>query len=126
MDSGCDTEVLPESLLPNLPNNGVYDIVVEVDCLVDDGKQRQRSDESHCGGEPIKCGRKGTVKHGRNEQANRKIRKYVLPLADVRKEPVASVNLVPEPVVIEHPNGKDVLAVVPDVQYQPPMIDVAN
>jgi hypothetical protein len=44
----------------------------------------------------------------------------------MRQEPVAVVNLVPEPVVIEHPDGKDVLAVVPNVQYQPTMIDVAN
>ncbi len=48
-DSGCDTKVLPESLLSDLPDNRVYDIVVEIDCLVDDGKQRQRSDESHRG-----------------------------------------------------------------------------
>ena len=34
-NSGCDTKVLPESLLSDLPDNRVYDIVVEIDCLVE-------------------------------------------------------------------------------------------
>ena len=36
------------------------------------------------------------------------------------------VGLVLEAVVIEHPNCEDVLAIVPDVQHQPAVIDVAD
>src|SRR5918993_5465458 len=66
------------------------------------------------------------IKDGGNGETNGKVYGHILSLAQVRQKRVTRVDLVLEPVVIEHPDSEDVLAVVPDVQHEPPVINVAD
>ena len=101
------------------PDDGIDDVVVEVDRHV--GEQRERHDASR---EQPKDAIDVEVQGGTESPAHERVEHHVTGLADRRQEPALRLDAFPEAVGIEHPHDEHVLKVVPDVQHEPAGVDV--
>ena len=68
----------------------------------------------------------GEIEHGGQPDADEEVRRRMTALADRGQEAVPGVDSLVEAVVVVHPDNHHVLRVVPDVEHEPPVVDVRD